>query len=172
MPQNVNIAKTKTFEDEVESAINLIASITNESVNTLSHMHPDELLELLAYLLKYNKVQIEKLLRRHDQNHSLDFVSLLKLWRLINSGVIKNNKGKNGLEEKVHENIEFKLFRRNEQAAINPTLRLEPASSSVLDSKFNDHSLAKVTINKVGDWRLKTFISNINQFQSIKPASF
>ncbi|MFI4983706.1 MAG: hypothetical protein ACHP6I_00740 [Rickettsiales bacterium] len=107
---------SKALPEETDQAIHLIAALTGENPAKLAKMSKDELFTFLGFLLKCRKEQIQNLLREHDQNTSLDAVSLAKLWKLVAKHSMPGKKRLFAtLDEKVYEDIRIRTARLSDQ---------------------------------------------------------
>jgi hypothetical protein len=117
----VSADKGKMLPQDVDFAIALICSLTGEEPDKLHKLHHEQILTYLSYLLKCEKQKVINLLRNHNQNQNLDFISLAKLWRLVSKGIINQKPRRTGVQqEAVQTNIEFQMATRSHNAMLSP----------------------------------------------------
>lgn len=166
MAGGLGVDKSKSLPNHLEFAVHLISSLTGEDPSKLAQLTEGDLVTYLSFLLKCEKDKVMKLISHHNQNQDLDFITLSKLWRLVNKNVVKNaTKTKKGLPEKVFHEIERQIFTRAELAMINPDLRLAPASTASVNQVRK--SQPKIDIAKLRSWMVVNSMSSVSKVQGI-----
>lgn len=132
MSSKITMGVSKGLPQEKDRAIRLIAAFTGQNPSKLAKMHMDELLDILAYVLKCEKTKIASLLREHDQNTEIDDVAVKALWHLVSKGVVKQKKSPFAtLTKDVYEQLKFLMSSLVRSALFRAENQAGPASSVI-----------------------------------------
>jgi len=132
-PSSLNLGQD--LPNDISIAINIICELTGEDPNKISSLPPDEIYDMLSFLLKCQKDKLKKLFREHNDGQEIDVKTLQIMWKLLQKGVIKARKrGFTQLAEKVDENIRITFARIATEAMYRAENSLGPASSSMTSS--------------------------------------
>lgn len=163
MAGGLGVNKGKDLPDHLEFAVSLISSLTGEEPDRLHTLSEDELITYLSFILKCEKDKVLRLITHHNTNQELDFVTLSKLWKLVNRNIVKGpSRKKNGIPEKVQLEIERQIFARTEMAMLNPEeVNLAPASAASVSQASK--SRAKVDVAKLRTWMVVNSMSSMGR---------
>jgi hypothetical protein len=137
-PSGKGLGKAKNLPKEIDLAVQLIASLTGEDPGKISELPSGEIITYLSKLLNLKKELVANLLREHNQTQELDLVNLAHLWKLVNKGVVKDNKQKFGsISDSAYTLLKFIASQKVRDADLRAKNTSTPTSETTIPNTID-----------------------------------